>query len=196
MRKILVSAVLALVLVTSAAVPAFAADYADVTVTATPAIIAITNAPTDWTMNDSGATAPGDDAIRHASTYYSNDADNTAQPSATVDDGECRFLLTNTGTLNLDIAIAFSDFTLGDTMPNSDTGSATATDFGAKAYVSGDSFPGSELTVAGTAQVIANLPHTASNTKKWGVVVYTRTDAFTSTTSMEATITLTATEAA
>jgi len=186
--------VLALVLVVSAAVPAFAADTAEVTVTATPAIISISNLPIDWTMNDSAAG--GDDAIRHATTYYSNDAGNLIPPTgAGVLDAECRFTVTNDGTVNVDIAIAFADFTSGHAMANSDTGSATTTAFGARAYVSGDTTPGPALTVAGTADVIIDLPHTESNTKKWGLEVATRTDAFTDPTSMEATVTLTATEA-
>ncbi len=195
MRKIIVAIVLALVLVVSVAVPVVADTTAEVTVTATPAIISISNLPIDWTMNDSGATAPGDDAIRHATTYYSNDAGNLIPPTGGgVLDAECRFTVTNDGTVNVDIAIAFADFTLGHAMANSDTGSATATAFGARAYVSGDTTPGPALTVAGTADVIINLPHTASNTKKWGLEVATRTDAFTDPTTMQATVTLTATE--
>lgn len=192
MRKIVVAAVLALILVASAAVPAFAADTAEVTVTATPAIISISNLPIDWTMNDSAAG--GDDAIRHATTYYSNDAGNLIPPTGGgVLDAECRFTVTNDGTVNVDIAIAFLDFTLGHAMPNSNTGSATATEFGARAYVSGDMTPGPPLTVTG-ADVITGLPHTVSNTKKWGLEVATRTGAFTDQTTMQATVTLTATE--
>ena len=195
MRRIIVATVLTLMLVVSAAVPAFAASTDTVTVTATPAIISISNAPSAWTMNDSGATTAGDDAIRNATTYYSNDNDNTVAPSNPALDSECRFTVTNDGTVNVDIAIAFADFTLGHAMPNSDSGSATATEFGARAYVSQVATPGPALTVVGTADVITNLPHSASNTKKWGLQVATRTDAFTDDTQMQATVTLTATEA-
>ena len=196
MRKIIVATVLALVLVVSAAVPVFAATTADVTVTATPAIVSISNLPTAWTMNDSGATTPGDDAIRKATTYYSNDEDNTAAPSSTVVDSECRFTVTNDGTVNVDIEISMSDFSGGtDPMTNGDTGSAGVGTFGAKAYVSGALLSAaSVITVAGTADVIANLPHTASNTKKWGLQIATQTDDFTDSTSTTSTVTLTATE--
>lgn len=196
MRKIIVAVVLALVLVASAAIPAFAATTQDVTVTATPAIVSISNSPTDWTMNDSGATTPGDDAIRKATTYYSNDNDNTAAPSATVLDGECRFTVTNDGTVAIDIAISMSDFTGGtDAMLNSDGGTPGAGEgvFGTEAYVSGELLSAAQaITVVGTADVITSLA--AAGTKDWGLEIATQTDDFTDPTSTTSTVTLTATE--
>lgn len=196
MRKILVSVVLALVLVVSVAVPAFAySTTAEVTVSATPAIVSISNDPATWTMNDSGATAPGDDVIRKATTYYSNDEDNSASPSTTVVDGECRFTVTNDGTVPVDIAIDMADFVGGtDAMTNGDDGTGGVGTFGAQAYVSGAAIADAvTITVAGAA-VISNLPDTASNTKKWGLEIATQTDDFTDATLTESTVTLTATE--
>lgn len=196
MRKILVSAVLALVLMVSAAVPAFAATTQDVTVTATPAIVSISNTPTDWTMNDSTAITPGDDAIRKATTYYSNDADNTVAPASTVIDANCRFTVTNDGTVAVNIAISMSHFSGGtDAMLNSDGGTAGAGAgvFGAEAYVSGELLSAAPaITVAGTANVITNLA--AAGAKKWGLEIATQTDDFTDSTSTTSTVTLTATE--
>ncbi len=198
MRKILVSVVLALVLVVSAAVPAFAADTDTVTVSATPAIISIANAPTAWTMNDSTATVtPGDDVIRKATTYWSNDLGNTTSPTATVAADECRFTVTNDGTVPVDIEISMSSFVGGDAMVNGDGGTAGAGAgvFGAEVYLVGAAIADAvNITIAGTADVIANLPDTTGNTKKWGLEILTQSDDFTDATQQDSAVVLTATE--
>jgi|GEM_PF-1611224 len=196
MRRIIIATVLALVLAVSAAVPAFAfSTTADVTVSATPAIVSISNDPSAWTMNDSTATAGGDNVIRKATTYYSNDAGNLIAPAATVIDADCRFTVTNDGTVPVDIAIDMADFVGGlDPMVNSDLGTADVGKFGAKAYVSGGSNAGTPITVAGVADVIANLPDSTGNTKKWGLIVATQTDDFTDATLTDSAVTLTASE--
>lgn len=189
MRKLIVSAVLALVLVVSATVPVFAATTADVDVTATPAFVSITNLPTTWAIN--GLT--GDSLIRPSTTYYSNPLGDETVPSTTVLDTECYFTVTNDGTVNVNIAIDFPDFTLGDTMTNGGTGAGGVGTFGAKGYVS-DVLYASAVTLLDdvTGTVISSL---APGTKKWGIMLATQTDAFTSSTAMTSTVLLRATEA-
>jgi len=193
MRKIIVATVLALMLVVSAAVPAFAYDTtAEVTVTATPAIISIDNAPDNWTINSTG-----DSLIRKATTYWSNDGGNTTSPTADpIAAGECRFTVTNDGTVAVDIEISMSSFTGGaDPMTNSDGGTAGAAagQFGAEAYLATQTLVSAvNLTIAGTADVITALASTG--TQKWGIELATQTDDFTDAAETSSTVTLTATE--
>lgn len=189
MRKIIVATVLALVLVVSVAVPVFAATAADVDVTATPAFVSITNLPTTWTIN---GVASGDSLIRPTTTYYSNPLGDETAPASTVDDADCEFTVTNDGSVNVNIAIDFPDFTAGDAMTNGGTGDGGVGTFGTKGYVSGELLSAAVVLLAtGTPTVISDL---APGSKKWGIMLATQTDDFTSATSMTATVTLTATE--
>ena len=80
--------------------PVSAATTAVVTVTGNPAYIAITIAPTTYTINsDTG----GNSAMNINTTYYSNPLGGTTSPSATVVDGECDFTITNTSSITTDL---------------------------------------------------------------------------------------------
>ena len=126
MRKFIASLVLALMLITALTVPAIAATTQDVTITATPTFISISNAPSTWTIN--GIT--GDSKMDLDTVYYANPLGDTTVPSTTVVDGECRFTLTNTSNVATDITVNCGHFTGGDAMQNSDDGSNGANAYG------------------------------------------------------------------
>jgi len=98
MKRLVISAVLALVLVTSAAVPAFAASSDTVSVTATPIFLTIEVTPVDAPLG----------SVVESSTYWAYGGLTTPQtPLAT---GECRFTTTNSSSVAVDISISASNF--------------------------------------------------------------------------------------
>ena len=96
MRKNLIGVLFAVVLIAVLAVPVSATD---ITVTATPAYVSFSSAPTTWTLN--GIT--GDSKIDVDTVYYANPLGDTTAPSATVADGECQFTWTNDSSVNINI---------------------------------------------------------------------------------------------
>ena len=206
MRKILVSAVLALVLVTSAAVPAFAADYADVTVTATPLYLSITNTNDDtnnlWTINNLGTgSESGKGVILTNTTYYANpiddDHDTTAPNNTSVIDTECYFIVTNVaGASPCDLVITWGTFSGGGAnMTNSDAGTNTGTTYGAWAYYSGMadySTTGKVLVKASASDTLYTAGLAADTSLKWGVAILTQQDGWSSGDPSTSTLTITA----
>jgi hypothetical protein len=193
MRRLIVSLALALVLVASFAVPAFAATTADVTVTATPAYVSLSlGAVTTWPIN---GVFGGDSKIRPSTTYYANPTGDTTEPTATVVDGDCRFTFTNDGNVAIDIKRNFADFA-GIVMTNINTGYANngATAFGASGYASDAAWPGGAVIFKNAASGVFITNLAATFTKKWGVALKTQSDPFASATSMTSTITCTAIE--
>lgn len=171
--------------------PTLAATYQDVTVTATPAYIAISNAGGNWTLND----ITGDGTIEPDTVYYANPLGDTTVPSTTVVDGECLWTLTDTSTVVVDITTTISNFTGGDaTMTNSDDGSNGATTFGSYTWYSGLSYASKVVCkTSGSADLFnGSVPGDADI--KWGCEVETRTDAWTGGSSSTATLTITATK--
>ena len=82
-------------------VPAMAATTADVTITATPEYLAITNDTGNWAI---GAIAEG------ATVYFTADSLVPAEPLV---DGDMKGTLTNTGSVTSDIDVKCADFTGG-----------------------------------------------------------------------------------
>lgn len=188
MKRLLVILLLVAVLVLIPVSGAFAATSQTVTVTAVPSFISISNAPTTWTIN--GITGSG--VIATSTTYYTNPLGDTTAPSATVVDGECRFTITNTSTVATDITVNFADFSGGDAMTNSGTGSAGASTFGAYGYYSGMTFSNKVVAKSsGSSALMSNL--SATTNLKWGLQVSTRTSDWTSGSTQTATVTVTAT---
>ena len=190
MKRLLIAVALAAVLVILPASGLFAATSANVTVTAVPSFIAISNAPTTWTIN--GIT--GDGVIATETTYYSNPQGDTAAPSSTVAENECRFTITNTSTVATDITVNFGDFSGGDTMTNGNDGSAGTTAFGAYGYYEGMTYS-SKVVSKATNSAALKSSLAATTDQKWGMEIATRTDAWTSGDTLTATITVTATAA-
>jgi hypothetical protein len=93
MKKLLLSLVLAITMICSFALPAMAATTADVTITATPEYLAITNSEATWTIG----------FVAESSSYYwSHDGTLFAEPFA---DAEGKSIATNTGSVASDIGI-------------------------------------------------------------------------------------------
>jgi len=191
MRKLLVAIVLALALIIVPVVPALADTEQEVTVTAVPAFIAISNAPATWDINDV-AEATGK-AIAPDTLYYSNPEGDTTIPTVGgAVDGECRFTITNTSTVAIDLTVLFPDHTGGDASTNSETGANGATEFGAYSYFSGQ-IQGAWVVAKDTGSA-AGLEDLAATTNiKWGLIYESQSDAWTSGDSMTSTVTITAT---
>ena len=162
-----------------------------VLVTATPGYIAITNLPIAWTIN--GITGNG--YISENTTYYSNPVGDNITPSDTVVDGECNFTVTNASSVNITLTVNFPDFTGGDAMTNSNTGSAGATEFGAYSYYSGMTSYSTNKVIAQNADsdpLKSDIEDTETSIK-WGIEISTKTNDWSSTDPMSSTITITAT---
>ncbi len=187
-RKLVVSITLTLALVLSFSVPALAAPSADITVTAAPSYIAITNAPGTWTINDLGTGSEnGKGVIEPDTIYYANPVDgntDTTPPSATVLDAECNFTITNSSTVATDITVTWGDFTGGGAdMTNTDTdGSNGAATYGAFSWFSGDTYT-NKVVIKSTGSAVGKDALAATTDIKWGVEIETRTNAWTSGTA-------------
>lgn len=101
MRKTLIAILLALALTVVPAAGVFAATTADVTVTATPTYIAITNTEASWAVGNVDE-----------STKYWWTADDLA-PAEPFVDGDMKSTITNTGSVAEDIDVEAIDFTGG-----------------------------------------------------------------------------------
>jgi hypothetical protein len=102
MKRILVTLILVLALVLTQAMPALAATSADVTVTATPTYIAMTNSEPSWAI--------GTVAASFDSYFWTADGLVPAEPLA---DGDMKSIITNTGSVAEDIDIKCANFTGG-----------------------------------------------------------------------------------
>ena len=196
-KRLLLSLVLAVVMVMGFAVPVLGAagTSQDVVVTSTPAFIAIENAPGTWAPNDivgdgvspKGFTAPD-------TVYYSNPLGDATSPSDPVVDGECRFTITNTSTVAIDLTVNFPDFTGGDASTNTDTdGSNGVGTFGAFSYASGMTYSTGKVVAKTTGSAVMEANLTALTGILWGLTYETQSDVWTSGTAMESTVVITAT---
>lgn len=194
MKRLIISSMLAVALLLVPVAGALAATSQNVTVTATPAFISISNDPATWVINDvAGATGK---TIAPDTIYYSNPLGDTTVPSATVVDGECHFTITNTSSVNIDIVINFPDHTGGDASTNSDAGTNDTTKFGAHSYTSYAGFNtyADDKEVAKVTGSTALLTtSSAGDNFLWGLAYESQSDAWTSGTAMESTVVITAT---
>lgn len=186
--QLLIAFALVLALTIPFAVPAYAATNQDVTVTATPAFIAISNSPTTWTIN--GITGSG--VIAEDTIYYTNPLGDTTSPSSTVVDGECRFTITNTSTVAIDLTVNFPDHTGGDASTNSNLGTNDTTKFGAYSYFSGDLFS-AKVIAQSSGSAVAYDGLAASTDIKWGLMYESQSNTWTSGSAMSSTVNIAAT---
>ena len=203
MRKSLIAILLALVLAVVPAAGVFAQSSDDVTVTADPLYLSITNTNDDstdtWLINGLG-TGTESGQININTTYYANpitDGDDTTPPSDTVLGTECYFTVTNAaGADTCDLTVTWGAFTTGHaTMTNSDAGTNGADLYGAYCWYEG-------MTTYSTSKVIVKSSNSdkmyttglaAEASLKWGVEILTRTNAWAGGTSSTSTLTITAT---
>jgi len=196
MRKLIVSLLLVVALALSFSVPVLADTSAEVTVTATPSYIAITNTPDTWTIN--GITGSG--VILVDTIYYAKGgATETTPPSATVVDTECYFTVTNGSSVNIDLTVTCGDFTGGGAdMTNSDSdGSNGATTYGMFCWYEDMTYAEKVVVKSeGSGAMKAGVPP-ATTELDWGVEIETRTNDWTSgtasTTGVGEKLTITAT---
>lgn len=177
--------VFALILVFSFALPVSASTSNNITITVTPSFIAISTAVDTWVPGGSINT-----------TYYSNPLGAKTAPGATagiVADGECRFTTVNTSTVGIDVSVNIPDFTGGDAMTNSNSGSNAANEFGAYSWYSGMTY--ADKVVAedtGSDPMISN--QAATTDFKWGVELKTQSGAWASVDAMTSTMVIAAVE--
>jgi hypothetical protein len=193
-KKIMLRLVAIFIAITVFLVPVsnvFAATTAQISVTASPAFISISNSSSTWTINTENS---GSGKIAPSTTYYANPLGGATSPSSTVVDGECDWTITNTSTIATDLTCNWSDWTSGDASTNSNAGTAGATTYGAKVYYSGETFA-SAVTVKSSGSTTGNLRNNlgATTDVKWGLVCLTQTSAWTSGTAMTSTVTVTST---
>ena len=168
-------------------IPVGAATSQNVTVDATPAFIGIANAPGTWTAN--GITGGG--FVAPDTVYYANPLGDTTAPSATVVDAECRFTITNTSTVAIDLTVNIPDFTSGDAIANSDLGTNSATEFGAYSWYSGMTYS-SKVIAKNTGSDVMYDGLAATTDIKWGAEIEFQTNAWSTGTAMSSTMTITA----
>ncbi len=190
MKKILVGILLALVLVLSAAIPAFAATDAPITVTATPSFVGIAIAQSTWTVN--GITGSGKIAVN--TTYYANPTGDTVAPTATVIAGDCYFTMTNTSTVITNITLNMPHFLSGDAMQNIDTGYANngVNSFGASTYIVGATWPAGAVIAKNAASTAMKSSLAAATSLVFGIAMKTQSGAWASGTAQTSAVLVTA----
>jgi len=194
MKKLVISLILALALLVGPVSGALALTSQDVTVTATPSYICIVNAPDAWVIND--VADAGGKTIEPNTQYYSNPLGDITVPAATVLDTMCRFTITNTSSVNINIVINFPSHTGGDASTNSDDGTNGATTFGAFSYTSYAGFNtfATDKEIAKTTASTALLTTTTPGDNfLWGLTYLSQSGAWTSGIAMESTVVITAT---
>jgi len=183
-RKTLIAILVALALVVVPAAGVFAATSADVEITATPAFISISNAPGTWTIN--GISGSG--VIEPDTLYYSNPLGDTTSPTVGgAVDGECRFTITNTSTVAIDLTVVFPHHIGGDASTNSDTGLNGTDSFGAKTYFTGQA-SGAWVIAKNSGSSVGKDGLAATTNIKWGLIYESQSDAWTSGTAMTNTV--------
>lgn len=170
---------------------ASAAEYQDVTVTATPAYITISNGQATWTIN--GITGSG--VIDENTTYYSNPQGDTTPPTAVVDTDEGYFPITNDSTVNINLIVDMEDFSGGDAnMSNGETGSNGATSYGAYSWYEGCTYADDKVVVKKNATGSDTLWTSSSpgDDIDLGVTITTQTNSWSGGSSSTATLKISA----
>lgn len=200
LKRIALALTLALLLTIPFASPVMAATSEGVTVTATPAYVAMSNDPDTWTLNDivgDGVSPKGTIAID--TIYYSNPYGDGASPATeqdsegadTVIAGECRFTITNTSTITTDVFVVIGSFTGGSAnMTNSDDGSNGATAYGAYSYCTGMTYSTGKVVCKSSGSAATKEDLAPTTDIKWGLALETQTDAWAGGSASTATMTV------
>lgn len=173
MKRLIITIFMVVVMVVLPVSHAFAATSQDVTITATPSYLSISNSPSSW--------APG--TVATSSSYWSKGS----TPTFPLDDAECQFTVSNNGSIQVDITATSFNFTggVGWTI----AGSVGADTVVLKVGKSGDANEDAMVTLTTSAQAfIADLA--ASGTLKWEMKLDTGT--FTDGVEKSGKVTLTA----
>ena len=195
LRRLLIPILTTLCLLLANVTPVNAAVFDDITVTATPAFIAVSIAQDTWTIN--GIDLSGKIAIN--TTYYANPtgaAGDTTAPNNPVVDGDCYFMIDNTSTIETDMTANMVHFVGGDAMQNIDTGYANngANSFGASTYTTGAAWPAAAVILKNAASAALKANVAATTDVYFGVAIKTQSGAWASGANQTSTITVTATD--
>lgn len=186
MRKTLIAILMALALAVVPAAGVFALTSQDVEITATPAFISISNSPGAWVIND--VDDLGGKTILPDTLYYSNPGGDTTSPTVGgATDVECRFTITNTSSVAIDLTVVFPDHLGGDASTNSDLGTNDTTSFGARTYFTGQA-SGAWVIAQGTTSAVGYDGLAATIGIKWGLIYESQSNAWTSGTAMTNTV--------
>jgi hypothetical protein len=159
--------------------PAMAAETADVTVTADPDWVSISNSP--------GGLSLG--AVDASSTHWAN---GTA-PSFPLDDSNCTYTLVNDGSPTIDVDIAGANLTGAGGYQWTLGNSTGANQYVVRVGIAGtDSLGNMTILDLPGQEMISDL--TTGNYTRWEMVLYAPSS-FTSDAAVSGTITLTAREA-
>jgi len=192
LRKTILAILLALALVVVPIGSVSAASSQDVTVTADPLFLSITNSPGTWTINGIGG---GSGWINVNTTYYSNPLGDTTAPSATVLNTECYFTVTNAvGADTCDLTVTWGDFAGGSAnMTNSNDGTNGVNTYGAYCWYEGMTYANKVIVKDSGSDKMYDAGLAAGSSLKWGVEIKTRTNAWTGGSASTSTLTITAT---
>ncbi len=180
MRTKLLALLLAVTLFIGVAVPVGAATTQDVTITATPTYIAMTNSEASWAIG----------TVSTSTTYYWT-ADGLV-PAEPLVDGDMKSTITNTGSVAEDIDIHDHDFTGGVGWTISTDDSPGENEVSLRAGITGMANRAAMVQVITTdAELVDSLA--ASGTKMWCLELETGT--FTDGVAKSGTVTLTASAA-
>ncbi len=193
MKRLIISIVTAIALLVIPVSGALAAPSENITVTAVPAYIAIANGQTTWTINgleNSGVMEPD-------TLYYSNPASggDTTAPSSTIINGECRFAVTNTSTVNIAIVVNFPNPGSGEST-NSGVATNGAATFAVHSYTSYATFnawPANKVVAKITGSDTLLTTASPGDEFWWGLEYESQSGAWTESTTMTSTVTITAT---
>lgn len=177
----LLPVIIAVVLCIGMAVPALAATTQDVTVTATPTYIALTNSQATWAVG----------TVAVSSTYWwTSDTEAPAEPFV---DGDMKSTITNTGSVAEDIDIKVANFTGGDGWTISTDDSPAEGEISIRAGKTGDANEAAMVQVITTdTELVDSLA--ASGTKLWCMEMETPSS-FTDGAEKTGVVTLTASAA-
>lgn len=179
MKKLLAIPIVLILLLVST-LPAIAATTQDVTISATPSYVSISNDEATWPIGIVSANT----------TYWAGTTPFTDAPADPLEDGNCRFTVTNNGSVTVDISITGNNFTggVGWTLHADTVGENIVVLSGG---ISGAVYPGGLVALTNgdaKANFIADLA--AAGTKKWGLQLETGT--FTDGVAKEGIVRLTA----
>lgn len=169
--------------------PAMGATSASVTINATPAYVSITSTPDNWTVNgDAGGTG----TIAVNTEYYANPTSDIQPPSATINATACRFTMNSTSSVAIDVTVNMGNFTGGDAMVNANTGNNTAGGYGGWTWKTGDTYPADRVLAQSAGSPLLNDALAANTNFTWGAEMETQSGAWTSSTQMTTTMTISA----
>lgn len=175
--RIIIPVIISLILVIGMVIPVSAATTQDVTVTATPTYLAITNSEASWAVG----------VVATSGTYWWT-GDTTA-PEEPFIDGDMKSTITNTGSIASDVDVKVAAFTggVGWTISTDDT--PAAGEISLRAGITGTANEAGMIQIITTdTELVDNLA--AAGTKKWCMEMETPAS-FTDGVEKSGTVTLT-----